>query len=148
VPNFPRAVSTMTVSAWVFADARPNRARIACGGSGVNGIGQFLFSLSGDDGDLIGYVSEENGASVNAREGAANKLPTNEWQHVALVADGVTMRVYRNGREVAEVAYDGTIWNTTNALSIGARLTADDTGAESGWWQGKIDDLGYWTRGL
>ncbi|MCX6924663.1 MAG: hypothetical protein NT154_15830, partial [Verrucomicrobia bacterium] len=65
-----------------------------------------------------------------------------------LVANGTTNHIYRNGIEVGSVAYDGTLFNPTNALSIGARLTADDSAAESGWWQGKIDDVAYWTRGL
>jgi hypothetical protein len=145
---FPAAKATMTLSAWVFAEARPNRARVACGGSGNGGIGQFMLCLEGDAGDLHGYILNSIGRQVDFREGAANPLPTNQWQHVALVADGAQLRVFRNGAELGVVDYDGTLFQSANAFSIGARLTADDSAAESGWWQGKIDDVGYWTRGL
>ncbi|MCX6924662.1 MAG: hypothetical protein NT154_15825, partial [Verrucomicrobia bacterium] len=47
IPTWPKAINgTMTLSAWVWADARPDRARIACGGSGVDSIGQFLLTQS------------------------------------------------------------------------------------------------------
>jgi hypothetical protein len=147
-PTFPPAKATMTLSAWAFAEARPNRARVACGGSGGNGIGQFMLNLDGDTGDLHGYILNSAGQQSDFREGAATPIPTNQWQHVALVADGAKLRVFRNGTEVGVANYDGTLFQSTNAFSIGARLTADDTAAESGWWQGKLDDIGYWTRGL
>jgi hypothetical protein len=147
MPTWPKALNgTMTFSAWVWADARPDRARIACGGSGVDSIGQFLFTQSTTTSDLRGYVETSGRATVSAQEGAL--FPTNSWQHVVLVADGTTLRVYRNGIQVATNAYDGTLFNPTNALSLGARLNADDTAVESGAWEGKLDDAAYWTRGL
>lgn len=147
VPNWPKALNgTMTLSAWVWAEALPDQARIACGGSGGDGIGQFLFTQSTGGNDLRGYVQSSARVTSDTRENVM--FPTNSWQHVVLVADGTTCHIYRNGVEVGSVAYDGTLFNPTNALSIGARLTADDSAAESGWWQGKIDDVAYWTRGL
>lgn len=147
VPAWPTAsAGSMTLAAWVWADARPDRARIACGGSGGDGIGQFLLTQSADGSDLRGYVQNSARAVTDARENVP--FPTNSWQHVALVADGEVCRIYRNGAQVASVPYNGTLHLPTNALSIGARLTAEDTSAESGWWQGKIDDVAYWTRGL
>lgn len=147
VPTWPKAVNgTMTFSAWVWADARPDQARIACGGSGWDGIGQFLFSQSTGTSDLRGYVETSGSAQVSAQEGVL--FPTNGWQHVAMVADGTTLRIYRNGVQVATNAYDGTLFNPTNALSLGARLDATDSAVESGAWEGKMDDMAYWTRGL
>jgi hypothetical protein len=136
----------MTLSAWVWAEALPDRARIACGGSGIDGTGQFLFTQSTGGSDLRGYVQSSARITSDTRENVM--FPTNSWQHVVLVANGATCRIYRNGVQVGVVVYDGTLFNPTNALSIGARLTVDDTAAESGWWQGKIDDVAYWTRGL
>jgi len=147
IPAWPKAVNgSMTLSAWVWADARPDRSRIACGGSGTDGTGQFLFTQSTTTSDLRGYLQTSARVTVSAQEGVL--FPTNLWQHVVLVADGSICRVYRNGYQVASGGYDGTLFNPTNALSIGARLTADDTAAESGWWQGKMDEVAYWTRGL
>jgi hypothetical protein len=120
--------------------------RIACGGSGIDGTGQFLFTQSTGGSDLRGYVQSAARITADARENVL--FPTNSWQHVVLVANGTTCRIYRNGVQVGVTVYDGTLFNPTNALSIGARLNVDDTAAESGWWQGKIDDVTYWTRCL
>ncbi len=147
VPTWPKALNgTMSFSAWVWADARPDRARIACGGSGVDGIGQFLLTQSTTTSDLRGYVETSGRATVSAQEGAL--FPTNSWQHVAMVADGTTLLIYRNGVLVATNAYDGTLFDPTNALSLGARLDTTDSVVESGAWEGKMDDMAYWTRGL
>lgn len=147
VPDFPRAPNgTMSVAAWVWADALPDRARIACGGSGADGVGQFLFTQSTGDNALRGYVTTSVGTQPDAKE--ATPFPTNLWQHVVFVADGAKLRLYREGVEVAATDYDGTLALTTGALSIGVRLSTDDTAPESGWWQGRIDDLAYWTRAL
>jgi hypothetical protein len=147
IPDFPRAVNgTMSVAAWVWADVLPDRARIACGGSGADGVGQFLFTQSTGDNALRGYVTTGAGAQPSAKE--ATPFPIGEWQHVVMVADGAKIRVYREAAEVATVDYDGTLAMTTGALSIGVRLNADDSAPESGWWQGRIDDVAYWTRAL
>ncbi len=148
VPAWPKARNgTMTLSAWVWADVLPaDRADIACGGSGTDGIGQFLFTLSSGTSQLAGYVEDAALAQTLAQE--PQVFPTNSWQHVALVADGAMLHVYRNGVEAAASSYSGTLYNPTNALSIGARLTADDSAGESGWWQGRIDEVAYWARGL
>src|SRR6185436_2698246 len=74
------------------------------------------------------------------------------WQHVAFIADGATMRVFRNGAQVASAAYSGNLAAPPmTALGIGVKLndagTTPDT-ASPGYWQGKIDDLGLWNRAL
>jgi hypothetical protein len=147
IPAWTKAVyGTMTFSAWVWADARPDRARIACGGSSGDGTGQFLFTQSATTSDLRGYMETSGRTVVSAQEGLP--FPTNGWQHVAMVADGITLRIYRNGVQIATNAYDGTLFNPTNALTLGARLDPTDSAVESGAWAGKMDDAAYWTRGL
>ena len=62
------------------------------------------------------------------REPAASPLPVNQWVHVALVADGVTLRLYRDGREVAAAPCTGPIARPNpKALTIGYRAGADGT---------------------
>jgi hypothetical protein len=62
------------------------------------------------------------------------------------------MRVFRNGVQVGSVAYSGNLINSIMApLAIGVKLndagTVPDTG-NPGFWQGKMDDIGLWSRGL
>ena len=148
VPGWPKALNgTMTWSAWVWADALATQATIGAGGSGEDGFGQFRVNVNSNGvNELSGYLQNAARVRVSPIEGLA--FPTNSWQHVALVADGAAVRLYRNGSEVAVASYSGQLFNPTNALSIGAVLTPDSSAAASGWWQGKMDEVAYWTRGL
>jgi Concanavalin A-like lectin/glucanases superfamily/Immunoglobulin domain len=149
VANYPKPTATMTISAWVWADARPQWASITKNWAGSPG--QFHFGLYDTAGDLSNFITQQGGATPSARENTA--LPLGSWQHVAFVCDGARLRLYRNGVEVSSSAYNGTLTSTpiNDAMGIGVKLnndaTAPQTGSE-GFWQGKMDDLGLWTRGL
>lgn len=75
-------------------------------------------------------------------------LASNTWTHYVMLADGSRFRVYRNGSEVASAAYDGTLRKTVdspNTLVVGGFF---NPGLTAKFWQGKFDDIGYWTRAL
>jgi hypothetical protein len=151
VATYPKPTTAMSASAWVWADARPTWATIVKNWGGAT-AGQFHFGLQDTGGDLSNFLQTRSGAAPNTREGAATPLPTNSWQHVAFTADGTTMRLYRNGIQVGSVTYSGDLAISIMAqLGIGVKLndagTAPDTGSP-GYWQGKIDDLGLWSRAL
>jgi len=151
VPNYPKTTNgLLSVAAWVWADTRPSWASIAKNW-GDSSPGQFHFGLEGGGGQLSIYVQQADGAARHVNDTVA--LPTNSWQHVAFVADGARLRLYRNGVEVTNTAYDGTIRNppTRPELAIGAKL--NDLGNEAstsapGFWDGNLDDLGIWNRAL
>jgi hypothetical protein len=153
VNNYPKPSATLTISAWVFAESRPTWATIIKNWMGPGF--QFHFGLDNNTGDVSNYIIQQGGTQIGpVREGAGTPLPTNSWQHLALVCDGAFMRLYRNGVPVgASVAYNGTIQtNPVNQfLGIGVKLQASGIPAvdgTQGFWQGKMDDLGLWTRGL
>jgi hypothetical protein len=151
VPTYPKPLAGISASAWVWAEARSTWATIVKNWGGGTG-GQFHFGLQDTAGDLSNFIQTQSGATPNTREGAAIPFPTNSWQHVAFAADGTTMRLYRNGAQVGSVAYSGNLIASIMApLGIGVKLndagTAPDTGSP-GYWQGKMDDLGLWSRGL
>lgn len=149
VPNYPKPATNLTVAAWVWADARPTSASIAKNW-GSSQTGQFHFGLTSTAGDLSCYLTTAAGATPNTSEGS--QFPLGSWQHVAFTADGTTLKLYRNGAQVARVAYTGgLVTPPTSALGIGVKLnnagTAPDSGSP-GYWQGRIDDLGVWSRAL
>ncbi len=146
VDRYPQSGGTMSVSAWVWADARPQWATVIKNWADAI-AGQFHFGLFDTAGDISNFIQQQGGGTPNTREAAA--IPLGSWQHVAFVCDGAQMRIYRNGVQVAVTAYNGSLINPSPlaALSIGAKLNDAGTAA-SGQWQGKIDDLGLWTRGL
>lgn len=147
VDNYPKPATTLTISAWVWADSRPTFATIVKNWPGSQQ--QFHFGLEGTAGDLSNYLMQQGPVQLGpVREGAGTPLPTNSWQHVALVCNGRVMQLYRNGAPAgAPLAYNGTIQaNPVNPyLSIGAKRNG---AVVDSYWQGKMDDLGLWTRGL
>src|SRR5687767_8691238 len=120
VPNYPKPTTGITVSAWVWADARPTWATIMKNW-GSSAAGQFHFGLQDTAGDLSNFIKTQAGATPNARENSA--LPLASWQHVAFTADGAMMRLYRNGAQVGSVSYSGNlVAPPMAALGIGVKL--------------------------
>jgi hypothetical protein len=151
VADYPKASSTITVAAWVWADNIAALASIAKNWGNTTPVhGQFLFGLY-VAGDLSIGITEAGGTVRLAQEGVL--FPTGSWQHVAFTCDGAYARVYRNGQQVASVRYDGTLISPlVNCLGIGAMLDEACSGGTDaiypGFWQGKMDDEGLWTRSL
>jgi hypothetical protein len=164
VPDYPKAAADqLTVSVWVLAIGRPRRAMIAANwghpppGSGITG--QFHIGLY-FDGDLSACVTQRDGQRVEVREGASYLFPLNTWQHVALVADGTVLRLYRNGMEVDSVPCAGVLHRPLVA-SLGIGCKTDSSGAappspaagnfysvREFFWLGQIDELAVFNRAL
>ena len=87
-------------------------------------------------------------------------IPLNRWHHVAMVADGAVLRLYRNGKEVAATAYNGLNGNPdVKALAIGTKI--DDSmkpaaqnplmspvSPSQGFWDGCVDHLAIFNAAL
>ncbi|MBI4326691.1 MAG: immunoglobulin domain-containing protein, partial [Chloroflexi bacterium] len=152
VADYPKASNTFTLSAWVWADKSPAWASIAKNW-GSPARGQFHLGLNGTDGDLSDYIGTGSDVQIGVRAGADKALPIGSWQHVAAVCDGTMARIYQNGVELGAVPYDGTLINPPPMSSLAIGSKTDDSGLAPdfempGFWQGRIDDLGLWTRGL
>jgi hypothetical protein len=165
VPDYPKATTAISVSAWVqSAGANPD-ATIAAntGVATAEGprLSQFELGLSGTDGDLRGTTTANNNA-YTVREGADKPLPTGDWHYVTMTADGAMLKLYRDGELVNSVDYSGNI-NEATAPCIGIGAILDNTpdpndptkvlchnldAAGPGLWAGLIDDLAIWTRTL
>ena len=147
VPNYPKATQALSVSGWVLADSRATWGTIAKNWSSAGG--QFHFGLRETAGDLDVFINTTAG-TFNARESVP--IPTGAWQHVAFVADGATLKLFRNGRLVGSTAYSGDLLpNGPPALGIGAKLNDAMTATDSlapGQWSGRIDELAIWNRAL
>ena len=109
--------------------------------------GQFHMGLfSGVD--IANFTATGDCAALDlTQEGVA--IPVGSWQHVVFVADGSMMRLYRNGTQVSAASYDGTLYQpTVKSFGIGMKPNGDGSGPGAYFWQGKMDDLGIWTRAL
>jgi alpha-mannosidase len=146
--NYPKPTTTATYTAWVYANSAPTWASIIKNWGNTT-AGQIHLGIDNTSGKLSVYMTQSNGTTVNCIEATA--FPTGSWQHVATVADGSTIRLYRNGTQVASVSYNGTLKTSFNALGIGVKPNEAGTGPDStnpGYWNGKIDDVRIYNRAL
>ncbi len=146
--DFPVPPSTVTVTAWVYANSKPSWGSMVKNW-GSSQTGQFHLGLDAGANNLDVHITQSGGGTVNVNEGAA--FPTGEWQHVAFVADGTMVRLYRNGAEVASAGYDGTLRTSHTGVGIGMKPNNEGTGPDGGipaYWDGLIDDVWILSRGL
>ncbi len=150
VTDYPKPTNTVTASLWVYANSRTRWASFVKNW-GSTKAGQFHFGLYDTGGQENIYVKQADGKTPNVSE--AIQFPLGSWQHVATVCDGSKVRLYRNGVEVASTTYDGTLVPpTAAALGIGVKLNDEGTDADysgaPGFWDGMMDDVALWNRGL
>ena len=69
---------------------------------------------------------------------APNVLPAGIWSHLAATYDGITLRLYLNGTQVASRSQSGTIESSTEPLTIGG----DNIYGQ--FFQGVIDEVRIW----
>ena len=111
IPNLPGTdAQQLSFSAWVYCWDRHNWEVIACehnvatrtlkAWDGFDNW-QFHVGLYEFNGDLVVSVNQRDKTRVALREGVSQPFPIGRWQHVAFVADGSTLHLYRNGRQVA-----------------------------------------------
>jgi hypothetical protein len=149
VPDYPKATDNqLSVVAWVLAESRSRWASIAKNWA-PGEVGQFHFGLLQDQGGLEVSIIGRDDEHVQIME--SEPFPINEWQHVAFVADGAFLRLYRNGVEVARAPYSELATPTIQAMGIGAKLAGSDSENErgvSGFWHGRIDELALFNHAL
>ena len=149
VPDYPKTTnSQLSVVAWVRAQSRPRWASIAKNW-GEGELGQFHFGLLDHSGELeIRIRGPRRGGS---RVQDSKPFPIDVWQHVAFVADGKTLRLYRNGKEVGSTSHRPIGPPTLKALAIGAKPIGNHPkypGAPSDFWHGRIDEFALFNHAV
>jgi hypothetical protein len=150
--RYPQAKgNVMSVAAWIYAKSRPRWASIAKNWAGGDeDRGQFHFGLFEDSGELEAHIVDSSGEEIVIRDKVP--LPLYRWHHVAFVADGSVLRLYRNGREVDSKPYrelhrDPRI----KALAIGTKLNLLGNAPEErdfNMWDGRLDELAIFNHAL
>jgi hypothetical protein len=156
--NYPKAPGDeLSVVCWVYAESRPFWASIAKNWGYDGSRGQFHFGLLDSTGELAAHIVDkshmydEAGEWIDLCAQDSVPLPLNQWHHVAMVADGVALRLYRNGEEVDSVPYDTLYSNPRlTSLAIGAKLDEQGLAAADGWslWEGRLDELAIFNHAL
>lgn len=149
VPDYPKTTnSQLSLVAWVRAESRPRWASIAKNW-GEGELGQFHFGLLDHSGELEIRIRGPKRGGTRVQD--SKPFPIAVWQHVAFVADGQTLRLYRNGREVGSTSHRPIGPPTIKALGIGAKLIGNHPkypGKPSDFWHGRIDELALFNHAL
>ena len=162
VPDYPKAThGRLTVSAWVLAIGRPYWAMVAANWGNVYvgryDQGQFMLGICQfpKERKLLAAVTQRDGRLACAEvheEPFSEALPMGVWQHLALVADGTVLHVYRDGVQVAAIPCLGVLPNPPmTSLGIGCKTNTAGTGLQEdpvqrAYWQGRIDELAIFNQ--
>lgn len=144
--NYPKAEGLLSVSAWVRAESWPRWGCIAAN-ENKNVLGQFRLGFDRDSGRIKVRVRDDENREVQLID--PEVLPLKEWQHIVFVADGKTLRLFRNGQEVASTEC-GPISSPRNTsadqLFVGAQDNRD--GKMIHFWHGRIDEIALFNHPL
>jgi len=155
VSDYPKAQNgKLSVVAWAYANSRPGWATIVANWGPAGG--QFHLGLHpdsrGEGVDLHLILPEKNAPWRPFSEGESHPFPLHVWQHVAFVVDGPTVRLYRQGAEVASMQHGGLRYPVTQK-SLGIGMESFDSGdpTKAGnqmWWDGKLDEVAVFNSAL
>ena len=132
--NFGTFTAT-TVSAWVYRDAHSQEGRVVSYKSDADCGFLLAYQTSDDDSvaePLLRLRANDGWVAVSDD----NAIPEETWVHLAGTYDGQTVRLYRDGEEVASTAAPGELNQCIGETVIGQAL------------EGRLDDIRMWDRAL
>ena len=143
----------LTAELWVYP--------LSHGSGELPSLGRTLLSKLDSHGFALRVLNGSLQVQLRLTERSANVvfgssvLPLNEWSHVAMVYDGVDLRVFLNGKFSGGTSVSGLITTTFNRdtpFMIGnePRVPVGDDPVEPGGygWHGLIDELAVFSRAL
>ena len=108
---------------------------------GDDNTGGYGWAIAHDERKLhIEATKSSTGTSHWYKSTTSNVLTEGTWYHIAFVRDGSTVRIYRNGSQVASDTIDGTIVDYDEPLEIGSWSFANEMGTDK-WLNGYMDDI-------
>ncbi len=101
-------------------------------------------SGSGPDAGKVNFMVASGGAGTGSWLMSPQPLPVGKWSHVAAVLDGLTMRLYVNGVQVAQRTASGPpAADPTAPFSIGGAVQARGPGGALNF-DGSITQVRFW----
>ena len=100
-----------TIEMWVYPLGTGTFNLITRGTSGYSG---FILSSTG-------FLESTDGASWAVNITFSTAITANSWQHVAVVRNGSTITVYRNGASIGTSSISGSVVSSAQSLTIGQR---------------------------
>ncbi len=151
--NLDEFTDQITVSAWVFPNARPDGFRVVASRQ----IGMLLHP----DQFYLGYGTAlglelykwhlgtiDDDGTVNDDSVYAGLVTANRWVHMVGVYDGTIMRLYVNGVEIGTRPQTGMIQVDDNPVTIGAEENGAESRVVESEFNGLIDEVRIYNRVL
>ena len=159
VPDYPKAdTGQLSVSAWVWMTSfarMPIFQNWSAHGwwAAPRSTGQFFFGVA-DDTYLIVGVRAQNGECEDLRE-YGKSFPRGQWQHVAFVADGASLHLYRNAVQIGQIPCEGAASHPC-LKNLGIGCLTDEFGVRlnpeqvegPGFWSGRLDEIAIFNHAL
>ncbi len=103
--------------------------------------GNILFSLGSDIGDFRIH----NGGNLQKDAYSNISVNSSSWYHIVAIKDNLTIKIYVNNvlSQVTDISSFNYLNNTISPFTIGKAGWGDVN-----YFQGKIDDIGFWDRAL
>ncbi len=154
--GFDQLDTEMTITVWFYLDDLPdtsqefpNRRVIQAGtvGGGVYGMADDHFRLLFEYGE---FKFQAHPNEVIARDQADAIVP-GQWQHVAAVYSGDSLKLYLNGQLYAEESAGGSKIgsNVGSPQNVGLYIGTKAPGVPIGdWWDGLLDEIAVFDKAL
>ncbi|MGI9533778.1 MAG: LamG-like jellyroll fold domain-containing protein [Thermodesulfobacteriota bacterium] len=134
----------LTLSAWIMADDFDvHDSRIISKTTGISGTNHY-WMLSTINQTGLRFRLKTGGTTTTLKSGTG-ELQAGAWYHVAATYDGTTMRIYKDGVEVASTSKTGTV---AIDPTVSAAIGNQPPGAGSRPYDGLIDDVRIYNRAL
>lgn len=151
-PSLPSTDSNqLSCSVWVYLENTDSRwPHIVAEGGGKTHV-RFKLALREYSGCPCGRVTTKTGEYRELDDEAAKPLPLRQWQHLAMVADGSNVKLYRNGVETVSMPCNGVSADPLGGqLLIGCAnmATEPEEMLPDVFWDGRIDELAVFHRAL
>jgi RHS repeat-associated protein len=140
--NLPAPLS---VEAWVYRTGDMGGRSVAVFGNEYNGS-SVRYALHVDDGAGNGNRMAWGFFSAGSwkRVFDPQVVPLNSWTHFMGTYDGASLRLYRNGIEVASAARTDALPTGSSTYYLGRRWDA----VGERWWVGRIDEVAVYPSAL
>jgi len=139
-------VADMSISVWVYpqhlADAGNDYHSIVNQWNGSSAESWGLW-LKAPDSSTNAHIWFDDGVG-SAVETSSAVVIGSQWNHISVTKDATAIKMYLNGSEV----FSGTGGSTTGNFSTNLTIGAQNTGSESTFYNGKIDDLFLYLKAL
>ena len=143
LPADANQIQQFTIAAWAFRTSIVDGRHMSILSRQIAGARE-VYNLTFVDDHLAVNVSNSDGGASFTSVQSGVVTPPNEWIHVAASYDGSSIRLYLNGREIAQAPHTGALPTSTNPILIGTnRNTNNDEPMV-----GRLDEILFYTRAL